>query len=442
MRLKVRKREMGQILSLALPVAAENILQTLLGTADTYFAGQIHDNAIAAIGVTNLVINIFIALLTAVSVGTTAIVARNIGKKDIRRAGLAIKQSILLGFGLGIAVGLFSALLCRPILQISGAQDEILTYAVPYYLIVAGPSVFLCLSMILSSCLRAAKDAKSPMIATGLANLLNLGLDFMFIKMGLGIVGLGLATTISRGVTVVILLLRLRKNRNFATLKLREWQPDFEMLRAISRIGIPAGIEKLVMRFGQLVYNGMILSLGASAYVAHSVAGTIESYSYIPAMGFGVAAATFVGISLGEGNAENARHLTFLCNRAATACMVLIGAVFYFFAPQLAALFTQTEQVLEMVVRVLRLIAFFQPVSALTQVLTSALQGAGDTRFPMIATLFGIWGVRVIGGYLLAVCLGWGLFGVWCGYALDLTLRAAILLVRFERGKWRQIQFA
>lgn len=439
---KTGKQEMKPVFRLAIPVIMENILQTLLGTADTYFAGQIQDNAIAAIGVTNLVMNLFVTVFTAVSVGTTAVIAKNIGKKDFARANFAAKQSVLLGLGLGILVGFFSVLFCKPVLRLSGADGGILDYAVPYYLTVAGPSVFLCLSMILSSSLRATKDTKSPMIATGLANVVNLGLNVLFVKLGFGVVGLGLATTISRGLTVVLLLFCVRKNRQFAAWDSVRWKLDFGMLRTISRIGVPAGIEKLVMRFGQLVYNGMILSLGASAYVAHSVAGTIESYSYIPALGFGIAASTFVGISLGEGSKENAKHLAFLCNRAAAACMMAIGAVFFLFAPQLAALFTKTKQVQDMVVQVLRLIALFQPVSALTQVLTNALQGAGDTKFPMVATLIGIWGIRVMGGYAFAVLFGWGLLGVWCGYALDLTLRAVLLLVRFQKGKWGRLQFA
>jgi len=88
---------------------------------------------------------------------------------------------------------------------------------------------------------------------------------------------------------------------------------------------------------------------------------------------------------------------------------------------------------------VLRLIAFFQPFAALTQIMTSALQGAGDTKFPMYATLIGIWVIRVGIGYLLAVTFNLGLFGVWCGYAMDITIRGILLLIRFLRGKWQKI---
>ena len=119
--------------------------------------------------------------------------------------------------------------------------------------------------------------------------------------------------------------------------------------------------------------------------------------------------------------------------------MVVIGALFYIFASPLASLFTSTTETQDMVVSVLRIIALFQPFSALVQVMTSALQGADDTKFPMYATLIGIWGIRLGIGYGLAVSMNLGLQGVWYAYALDLVVRGIILLIRFQRGKWQSI---
>ncbi|MFR2301263.1 MAG: MATE family efflux transporter, partial [Clostridium paraputrificum] len=138
----------------------------LLGTVDTYFAGNINDNAIAAIGVTNLIINIFIAFFTAISIGTSTIVARNFGRKDIEKVNLAIKQSVILGGIISLIVGVINLIFYEQILMISGASGEVLTFAKPYYMIVVVPVVFLCLTLILSSCLRSIKDTKTPMIAT------------------------------------------------------------------------------------------------------------------------------------------------------------------------------------------------------------------------------------------------------------------------------------
>lgn len=434
------KREIRTVFAISVPIIAENILQTLLGTTDTYFAGQVHDNAIAAIGVTSLIVNILLAFYTAVSVGTTAVVARNIGRKDQCRADLAATQSVLLAVGLGIIFGALSAVFCRPLLRLSGAEAQVLEYAVPYYLLVAVPSVFLCLSLVLSSCLRAAKDTKTPMIATIFANLLNIMLNYLFVRAGWGVIGLGLATTISRAATVAILFYKLRRGHNALQLGSNGWRPDRSMLGAITRIGIPAGAEKLIMRLGQLLYNGVIISLGTAAYVAHNVGGTIEGYAFIPAMGFGVATATLVGVSLGEGKPQKAQRLAFLANNLATLFMLAVAVVYFIFAPQLAAFFTPTKAVQDMVVTVLRFQAFFEPFTALSQVMASALQGAGDTKFPMYTTLVGIWGIRVCVGYLLAVVCGLGLLGFWIGSALDLTLRGLVLTARFLKGRWQAIQ--
>lgn len=434
-----KKDYIKQIVFLAIPIIIENIFQTLLGTVDTYFAGQLHDDAIAAIGVTNLIVNIFIAFYTAISVGTSAVISRYVGQHDYKKANEAAKQSIIIGVGLGILVGIISFIFRNTILKISGATEAVIEYAVPYFIIVAVPSILICLTLILSTCLRASKDTKTPMLATGVSNVINIILNFVFIRLGLGIVGLALATSISRLIVVIILFIKLNKGKSIIKVKLKDFIVNKNIMKSIIRIGIPAGIEKLIMRFGQLVYNGMIISLGTSAYVAHNIGGTIENYAYIPAFGFAMATATLVGISLGENNPQKAKKIAFIADIITTICMVCLGICFYIFAPVLATLFTKTTEVQQTVISILRLIAFFQPFGALTQIMTSALQGAGDTKFPMYATLIGIWGIRVGVGYIFAVVFNYGLFGVWCAYALDLSVRGILLLIRFLKGKWQKI---
>lgn len=433
------KNNIITIITLAIPVIIENILQTLLGTVDTYFAGQINDNAIAAIGVTNLIMNVFIVFFTAISIGTSAVVARNFGKGEMDKVKEATEQSIFLGIIISLVVGIINILFYEQILNVCGATNEVLDFTIPYYLVVAVPIIFLCLSLILSSCLRSTKDTKTPMIATAFANILNIVLNILFIKMNMGIIGLALATTISRCINVAILLIKLKTCNIHVKINKEAIKQGKDTLKAIIKIGAPAGIEKLIMRLGQLVYNSMIISIGISAYVAHNIAGNIESYTYIPALGFGVATATLVGISLGEGDSEKSREIVYLADIITTACMVLIGILLFIFAPQIVKIFTSTDQVQIMVINVLRLIALFQCFIAITQIFTSALQGAGDTKFPMYTTLVGIWGVRVGIGYFLGIIMNFGLFGVWIAYAIDITVRAFILIIRFNHGKWKSI---
>lgn len=437
--MKRAKTEIISILSLSFPIVIENILQTLIGTTDTYFAGKLADNAIAGISVTNIVMNIFISFFTAISIGTTAIVSRNYGRKDYRQTNHTIAQSIIVGTILGLFIGLICLIFYKQILLLSGANEIVLDYAVPYYLVVAVPSVFLCLQQVLSCCLRAVKDTKTPMYATGFANVLNIILDILFMYFGLGVLGLALATTISRIAGMLILIYKLQHHDTAIKFSKSDLKIDVKIIKSLLFVGIPAGIEKLIMRIGQLIYNGMIISIGVNSYVAHNIAGTIESYAYIPAMGFGLAISTLVGISLGNQDDRQAARSTWIGYGLSAVCMIFIGAVFYIFALPLASLFTSTKKVQILVTEVLRIIAFFQPFSALVQVITSALQGAGDTKFPMYSTFLGIWGIRLGVGYILSISLGLGLKGVWYAYALDLTVRGILLLARFRRGKWKSI---
>ena len=434
------------IMALALPAMIENILQVLIGVVDTYFIGKIGTEAIAGVGVTNLIMNIYIAFFLALGVGTTAIVSRNIGGDNIENANDAVKQSIIMALGIGIVFGIINFVFSKKILLVLGAEERVLKYALPYFLSVAVPSIFLCLMLVLSSSLRGAGDTKTPMKITFVTNLINIILDYILIFgifgfNGLGILGAGIATTISRIVGVILLLKQINNNKTKIHIKIIDkWHIDKAILKSITKIGFPAALEKLIMRFGQLVYGGMIIKIGTEAYAAHNIAGTIETFSYLPGMGFGIAAATLVGQNLGAKKTNEAQSIGMTSYFLATGFMVVVSAICYIFAPYLAGLFSEDLVVIDLVVKVLRIIALFQPFLSATLVITSALQGAGDTKFPMYSTFIGIWGIRVLGVYILGMKLKWGLVGVWIAYALDVTVRGIILMIRFMKGKWKEIE--
>jgi len=434
------------IFLLAIPAIIENIAQVLIGVVDVYFVGRLGTEAIAGVGVTNLMMNVYIAFFLALGIGTTAVVSRAIGGNNQKRAGRAVKQSVIMTGIIGGIFGIFNLIFARRILLLLGAEEAVIAYAIPYFLAVAVPSVFLGLSMVLASALRGAGNTKSPMKIGIFANVVNALLDYVLIFGifnfgGFGILGAGLATTFSRILSVVLLVHTLNKEKGKIHVAFFEdWKPDVKMLKTLTNISIPAAVERLIMRSGQLIYGGMIIKIGTEAYAAHNIAGTIETFSYLPGMGFGVAAATLVGQNLGKEDKEEAQRAGLMSYLMATLFMVVIGGVFYIFAPFLASLFSEDPAVIDQVVRVLRIIALFQPFLAITLVTTSALQGAGDTKFPMYSSLLGIWGVRVVGVYILSIRMNYGLAGVWTAYAIDITLRGIILMIRFLKGKWKDLE--
>lgn len=436
------------IVFLAMPAMIENVSQVLIGVVDTYFVGKLGTEAIAGVGVTNLTMNVYISFFLALGIGTTAVVARYIGAKDKKNANDALKQSLIMSIIIGLIFGLVNFIFAEEILQLLGAESRVIEYALPYFLAVAVPSVFLCMNMVLASALRGAGDTKTPMKIALLANIVNALLDYILIFGilnfdGLGILGAGLATTTSRIISVALLLGKIKGKETGINLSLRkEWNINRKMMRSITKISLPAAIERLIMRSGQLIYGGMIIKIGTEAYAAHNIAGTIETFSYLPGMGFGVAAATLVGQNLGRKRKEEAHRVGLISYFISTIFMVAVGMGFYVFAPVLAGLFTTDPEVIGQVVKVLRIIALFQPFLGITLVITAALQGAGDTKFPMYSSFIGIWGVRVVGVYLLSIRGDYGLVGVWTAYAIDVTLRGLILMVRYQKGKWKEIRIS
>ncbi|WP_317853672.1 MATE family efflux transporter [Chakrabartyella piscis] len=425
-----------QIWILTLPILIENILQTLLSTVDRYFAGSIGDSAIAAIGVTEIVMNIYIAFFIALNVGTSAILSRSIGKQDEHHANEVARQAIILSSFVGLLVGVMSLILAKPLLQLTGATEDIMVYALPYFYAVAVPSVFLSLSLTLSACLRSAKDTKTPMILSSASNVLNVVLNILFMSMGMGIFGLGLATTIARVALTIAFFIVLLHKKHGIHLHLQRVHLNRKILHGIASIGIPAGVEKLVMRVGQLVYTGMIISLGTNAYVSHSIAGTLESCTYISTMSFASAVAVLMGISLGENRKDKADIYVWLSNKFNLVLMVIFAVSFMIFAEPLAGLFTDTPEVIASVKQLIVVMAFTTPFVSTVYIVTGALQGAGDTKFPLYTTFVGIWVIRIGFGYLFGTVFDLGILGVWFAISLDIILRAIVLVIRYKRGHW------
>lgn len=434
------------VLILAIPVIIESISQTLMGIVDMYFVGKLGTEAIASVGITNTIMNVYIAFFIAVGIGTTAIISRAIGAKKFQTAKEALQQSVTLAIIIGVIIGIINFLFSKNILLLLGTEIKVMEYAVPYFRAVAVPAVFLSMMISISSAYRGAGDTRTPMKIALMANVVNIVLDYILIFgilnfTGLGILGAGLATTISRVGSTVFLIVKL--NRSTSPIKsniFKNWHVDKKMFKSIINIGIPAGIEKLFMRVGQLVYVGLIIKIGTDAYAVHTIGGTIQSLSFLPGMGFAVAAATLVGQNLGANEHEKAMKYGMVAYALGAMFMATLGIIFFFFGEKIASLFIEDPVITELVGKVLKIVAFSEPFGAMTIVITAALQGAGETKFPMFLTFAGIWIFRVLGIYILGIKLHYGIVGAWIAISVDIIVRGCILMIRFRKGKWKDIK--
>nr|WP_139070161.1 MATE family efflux transporter [Bacillus sp. FJAT-27225] len=432
---KTNKQKLGVILALALPAMIENILQTVVGFVDTLFVAKIGLNEVTAVGVANAILAVYLAIFMAIGVGTSSLISRNIGAGEMGRAKSIARQSTIISIIAGILFAIITLLFSDPLLRMMGATEEVLTDGRLYLQIVGLSSVFIALMLTFGSILRAAGDTKTPMKVSLWINVVHIALDYILIfgligLPGFGVAGAAWATVIVRILGTFALYYYIKKSSVSFSMFGGGSKED---TRSILSLSTPAAMERLVMRLGQVLYFGLIVKIGSDTYAAHTIAGNIETFSYMPGYGLAVAATTLVGQHIGAKRFRDAYQYGILTTGVAVGFMSLIGVVLYFLSPWFATWFTKDQNAIDMVVTALRIDAFAQPALAVGLVLAGALQGSGDTKSPMYSTAIGMWGIRVIGVYILGIQLGMGIAGIWISIAIDLYVRGAYLFYKFRK---------
>lgn len=432
------------ILALAVPAMVENFFQTIVGFIDTLFVAKLGLAEVAAVGVTNAIMAVYIAIFMAMGIGTSSLIAKNVGAGNLEKAREVAKQSTLISSIVGVVFGFITLFFAEPLLRIMGAEPDVLADGVIYFRIVAIPSIFLSLMTVFGSILRSAGDTKTPMKVGLWINLIHIPLDYVLIfgilgSGGLGIAGAAWATSIVRVIGTVALFLYIKKSKlAFSISGLFKFKSEYTS--PILKLSTPAAIERLIMRLGQVLYFGLIVRIGTEAYAAHMIAGNIEIFSYMPGYGLAVAATTLVGQYSGANRHSEAYRFGILTTYVAVVFMSFVGVLLFTLSPIAATWFTEESDVIQMVVTALRIDAFAQPFLAVGLVLAGALQGLGDTKSPMYSTAIGMWVIRVVGVYVLGIVFGMGIAGVWLSIAIDLFVRAIYLTFRFKKNLGAKMQ--
>ncbi len=437
----------AQVFRLATPVLIEQALLYLVGLSDTILTGRyLTEEHLAAITVSSYLLWFLGSLMTVVSVGATALVARLTGARDPNQANRVTQQSVSLGFLLGLVLFGVGELVAPGLvrsLNLEGNAARDATFFLQMVLLTIPLGAVMTAGI---ACLHGVGDTKTGMWVMVLVNVVNVALAWPLVRgfgpiPSFGFSGIVAGTAISEalgGVAVLAVLIRGRSGLRLTRAGL--WLNLAECWR-ILRISLPASGESLTTIFCQLWFLGLINRLGATATAAHGVAIRCEALAFLTATAFSISARTLVGQYLGAGRPDQAARAARSAWGFGVALMVAIGILLYFAAASMLDLFLGGRQpavVLEGV-PVLRVVAFALPFLATMNILTGALQGAGDTRWPWLITLVGYFGVRIPLTYALTDpdWFALGLRGAWIAMFADLAVRGVLVAARFLQGGWR-----
>lgn len=434
------------IVNLAWPAILENLLQTSVFIVDSIFVGRLGTRAFAAVGQSTMILFTVTFAFYGIGVAASAIVARNLGRRDTATASEAAGQGLLLGALIGIVLTVVGLRYSRFALTALGTAPDVIDQAKSYLDIVFAFSLIRFVLFVGSGILRAAGDTRTPMWSTGIMNLFNIIGDWVLIfgvgpfpRMGSD--GAALATGLSFVVGAGIILFKLlRPGPGFYVIGRDIRRLNGRHMKTIIQIALPNLGEQLFLQGAYWLFLWMVTSLGTTPLAAHFMAVRVESLSFMPVFGLSVAVATIVGQSLGAGRSDLAELAVKRAAVLGTASMIVLGGIFVAIPGLFVRLFSPTVDVYDLAAVCVQISALELPTSALLMIYMGAMRGAGDTLSPMLISFFGAVFLRVGVIYLLTIRLGLGLPGIWYGTAIDWGLRATVGYALFRRGRWKQVK--
>ncbi len=424
-----------RVMALAWPVMISMVSYALMSAADAIFVGRLGTSSLAAIGLAVTTNWLFLSLPMGLMRGVRVAAAQAVGAGRLRTADALGWQALWLAGIAGALVAMASAL--GPwAFRVMGASPEVAALAQAYFGIRALAAPLALVELGLTAWFEGRGDTVTPMRANVASHVLWIALDALLVPgfgpiPALGIAGAAWAGVIAMSVAAAWLLV-------VAAPRLRgaPWRPHRVLLAESARLGFPIGVQRLLDLVAWTALTGVLAGISDVQLAAHVVAIRVLMTSFLPGLAIAEATAVLVGQSVGARRPEDAHDAWRAGVRSAMAVMALGGFAFLAFPDALIAPFHVAADVAPITRHLLAIAAAFQLLDAVATVTYFSLDGAGDTRFTLKASIVLAWGVKLPLGVLLARSAGLGAVGAWLGLTAELVLLLGVLLWRWYSRRW------
>lgn len=431
------------IILLAVPMVLEMVLESVFAVVDVFWVSKLGADAVATVGITESMLALIYAVAIGLSMGATATVARRIGEKDPDGAARAAVQSIALGIGVAIPIGIAGASLAPRLLALMGASPSVVATGWSFTAVMLGANVVILLLFLINAIFRGAGDASIAMRSLWLANICNLILDPCFIfGLGpfprLGVTGAAVATTCGRGIGVLFQLWVLSRGRGRVVIRREHWRVDPKAMLRLLRISANGIVQVMIGTASWIGLVRILSSFGSAALAGYTIGIRIIVFAILPSWGMSNAAATMVGQSLGAKKPDRAARSVWIAAFYNMFFLGTVGALFVAFAGPLIRLFTSDPEVIPFGTDCLRFISYGFLFYAYGMVFTQAFNGAGDTWTPTWINLFCFWFWEIPLAYILSRRVGLGPRGVFAAITIAFSTLAVVSGTLFRQGRWKE----
>lgn len=407
--------------------------------------GRLGPVAVAAVGVGVQILFAVNAVLFAFGTGVLAIVARHVGAGERRAAEATLGQAIVAGVVAAIAVAIPVILLARPIVAVFRVEPAVADETVRFLRILIAELPATAVVFIVAAGLRGAGDTRTPLLIGLIIGVLHLGLSYLLIfgAAGIssrGIVGAALASPLAFAVGAVVSLVLLARGGLRLVVRRRDFHAQRAVVGRVLNVGYPAAAEHLLMQIGFFTYVAFVAEYGTGPVAAYFIGARVLALSFLPGLGFATAAGALVGQNLGAGRPALAERSGWAAQSMALAMMSIGGVLLFAGARPIARLFVADPGVVDEAIDFIRVLAVCQPLMAIDFVMSGALRGAGDTRFPLVAALIAFWVCRLSAAFVVTHVLHLELAWLWRVVILDFGARALLKGWRFRSGSWKGVR--
>ena len=433
------------ICSLLIPVVLEQLLNSIMGTADTMMVSNVGSAAISAVSLVDSINVLVIQAFSALAAGGAIICAQYIGQRSKEKANESARQVLFIITAISVAVSLICLVFQKPLLRLifGSVEPAVMRASEIYFFYTALSFPFIAAYDSAASIFRAQDNTKGPMIISIISNVMNIaGNAVMIWVFHMGVAGAALSTLISRIFCAVVVIIQLRKEKEGQEIVVRDYfeiRPDWSMIRRILGLGIPSGIENSMFQLGKLAIQSTVSTLGTTAIAAQAMTNILENLNGIAAIGVGVGLMTIVGQCLGAGRQDEAvYYIKKLCVIAEVIIIISCLGVFALTKP-ITILGGMEKESADMCFHMVMWITIVKPLVWIMAFIPGyGLRAAGDVKFSMIVSCCTMWACRFCLCVFLIRVMGFGPMGVWIGMFADWTLRGIIFTWRFHSRKWLQ----
>ncbi|MBQ7324396.1 MAG: MATE family efflux transporter [Clostridia bacterium] len=438
------------IVTYTIPIILTSILQLLFNAADLVVVGQFCGSvSVAAVGATGAITNLIVNLFIGLSVGAGVTVAHAYGCDDEQSVHRTVHTTIPAALVSGVVLTVVGVACSETFLHWMGTPDNVLKLSALYMKIYFAGMTFNMVYNFAASILRAVGDTKSPLIFLSIAGVINVALNVVFVTVfHMNVAGVALATTISQAISAVLVVVALMRRTDACRLDLRKMRFYPQQLKKIVSIGLPAGIQGSLFSISNVIIQSSVNSFGDIVMSGNAAAGNIEGFVYVSLNAFHQTAVNFTGQNAGARNYKRVFRTLWICLGCVTAVGLCFGSLAYIFGENLLSIYiTDSAKAIEYGMIRLSFICLPYFLCGLMDVTTGALRGMGASLVPMIISVLGVCGIRIVWIYTIfqvpayhtPECLYLSYTISWVATFLT-QLVAFIFVFRNNRRRWDALE--